>query len=49
MESNNLEKAIECFKDAEKLDQLNKDIYLKKGMCYLQMVNTNFIKNFRIK
>jgi tetratricopeptide (TPR) repeat protein len=39
MEMNNLEKSLECFKNAEKLDDLNNDIYLKKGMCYLNLVN----------
>ena len=37
----NIEKAIEYFKDAEKLDQLNKEIYVHRGMCYLQMVYSN--------
>jgi hypothetical protein len=36
----NIEKAIEYFKDAEKLDQLNKEIYVHRGMCYLQLVIT---------
>jgi len=34
----NIEKAIEYFKDAEKLDQLNKEIYVNRGICYLQLV-----------
>lgn len=38
MEANNMEKAIESFKDAEKLDALNKDVFIKKGICYMQMV-----------
>ncbi len=38
VEIKNYEKAIEYFKDAEKLDPLNIDIYIQKGICYLQIV-----------
>jgi tetratricopeptide (TPR) repeat protein len=41
MSKNNLEKALEYYKDAEKLDPLNKDIYLNKGICYMQLVRFN--------
>lgn len=37
MAVHNFEKAIDYFKDAEKLDSLNKDIYYQKGMCYLKI------------
>jgi tetratricopeptide (TPR) repeat protein len=39
MSHNNLEKAIEYLRDAEKLDPLNKDIFLNKGICYMQLVS----------
>ena len=32
--SNFFEKAIDYLKDAEKLDPLNKDIYIQKGLAY---------------
>jgi hypothetical protein len=38
MNENNLEKAVDYFKDAEKLDHLNKDIYVNRGACYMQIV-----------
>ena len=37
----NIEKALEYFMDAEKLDPLNKEIYLKKGAAFLQIVYYN--------
>ncbi len=43
MEIKNYEKAIEYFKDAEKLDSLNKEVYIKKGLCYLQLVKIHII------
>ena len=33
-----IEKAIENFKDAEKLDPLNKEIYIQKGLAYMVIV-----------
>jgi hypothetical protein len=42
MANSNLEKALEYFRDAEKLDPLNKEIFLNKGICYMQIVN-NFL------
>jgi hypothetical protein len=38
MNVKNYEKALEYFKNAEKLDSLNKDLYIQKGLCYLQLV-----------
>jgi hypothetical protein len=38
MKSNLYEKALAHFKDAEKLDPLNKDIYIQKGLVYSGMV-----------
>ena len=41
-EKPDIEKAIENFKDAEKLDPLNKDIYIQKGLAYMIMVKKVF-------
>jgi hypothetical protein len=38
MAKSNPEKALEYLRDAEKLDPLNKDIFLNKGICYMQLV-----------
>lgn len=38
MESHNYDKALEYLKDAEKLDPLNKEIYMHKGLCFLEQV-----------
>jgi tetratricopeptide (TPR) repeat protein len=35
MDVHNYEKALEHFKDSEKLDSLNKEVYLQKGICYM--------------
>jgi hypothetical protein len=39
VEIRNFEKALDYYKDAEKLDSLNKDVYNFKGLCYLELVN----------
>jgi len=37
-EKSDIEKAIDYFKDAEKLDPLNKEIYIQKGISYMVIV-----------
>jgi tetratricopeptide (TPR) repeat protein len=39
MNIKNYEKAIEYFKNAEKLDSLNKDLFIQKGLCYFHLVS----------
>ncbi len=41
MNIKNYEKAIEYFKNAEKLDSLNKDLFIQKGLCYFHLVKRN--------
>jgi tetratricopeptide (TPR) repeat protein len=45
VETNNIEKALDYFKEAEKLDNLNKEIYIRKGLCYIKLV---FITLFNV-
>lgn len=37
MSIHNYEKAVDYFRDAEKLDSLNKDIYTQKGVCFIKL------------
>jgi len=44
MNIKNYEKAIEYLKNAEKLDSLNKDTFINKGICFLNLVKIITIK-----
>lgn len=39
MDKNLYEKALEYLSEAEKLDELNHEIFEKKGICYYSKVN----------
>lgn len=39
MDMNLFDKAIDYLNEAEKLDELNHEIYEKKGICYYSKVN----------
>jgi hypothetical protein len=38
MDINSFDKALDYLKEAEKLDELNHEIYEKKGICYFSKV-----------